>query len=42
MKFTKEEFSEELKKLLTDNGKKTMVQSERTFNASVERIFKRL
>lgn len=42
MKFTKEEFSEELKKLLTDNGKKPMVQSERTFNASVERIFKRL
>ena len=42
MKFTKEEFSEELKKLLTDNGKKQMVQSERTFNASVERIFKRL
>ena len=35
-------FSEELKKLLTDNGKKPMVQSERTFNASVERIFKRL
>lgn len=42
MKFTKEEFSEELKKMLTDNGKKPMVQSERTFNASVERIFKRL
>lgn len=42
MKFTKEEFSEKLKKLLTDNGKKPMVQSERTFNASVERIFKRL
>lgn len=42
MKFTKDEFSEELKKLLTDNGKKPMVQSERTFNASVERIFKRL
>lgn len=42
MKFTKQEFSEELKKKLTDNGKKQLVQSERTFKASVERIFKRL
>ena len=42
MNFTKEEFSEELKKKLTDDGKKPMSQSERTFNASVERIYKRL
>lgn len=42
MKFTKEEFSEELKTRLTDGGKKPMSQSKRTFNASVERIYKRL
>ena len=42
MKFTKQDFSEELKKKLTDGGKKSMSQSERTFNASVERIYKRL
>lgn len=42
MKFTKQNFSEELKKKLTDGGKKSMSQSERTFNASVERIYKRL
>lgn len=41
MKFTKEEFSEELKKKLTNNGKKKLVQSDRTFNAQVERIYKR-
>lgn len=42
MKFTKEEFSEELKKKLTNNGKKKLAQSDRTFNAQVERIYKRL
>ncbi|MDE6151789.1 MAG: hypothetical protein K2G12_07385 [Prevotella sp.] len=42
MKFTKEEFSEELKKRLTNNSKKKLAQSDRTFNASVERIYKRL
>lgn len=42
MKFTKEEFSEELKNKLTNNGKKKLAQSDRTFNASVERIYKRL
>lgn len=41
MKFTKEEFSEKLKSMLTANGKK-LAQSERTFNASVERIYRRL
>lgn len=42
MKFTKEEFSEELKNKLTNGGKKKLAQSDRTFNASVERIYKRL
>lgn len=42
MKFTQEEFSEELKKRLTNGGKKKLVQSDRTFNAQVERIYKRL
>lgn len=42
MKFTKDEFSEELKKKLTNNGKKKLAQSDRTFNAQVERIYKRL
>ena len=42
MKFTKEEFSEKLKNKLTNNGKKKLAQSDRTFNASVERIYKRL
>lgn len=42
MKFTKEEFSEELKKKLTNDGKKKLAQSDRTFNAQVERIYKRL
>jgi len=42
MKFTKEEFSEELKKKLTNGGKKKLAQSDRTFNAQVERIYKRL
>lgn len=41
MKFTKEEFSEELKKKLTNGGKKKLAQSDRTFNAQVERIYKR-
>lgn len=41
MKFTKEEFSEELKKKLTNGGKKKLAQSDRTFNAHVERIYKR-
>lgn len=41
MKFTKEQFSEALKAKLTANGKK-LAQSDRTFNAHVERIYKRL
>lgn len=42
MKFTKQEFSEKLKNKLTDDGKKKLVQSERTFNSMVERIYRRL
>lgn len=42
MKFTKEEFSEKLKNKLTNNGKKPMQQSERTFKKLVEKIYARL
>lgn len=42
MKFTKEQFSEALKAKLTDNGKKNLAMSERSFNGKVERIYKRL
>ena len=42
MKFTKDEFSEKLKNKLTNNGKKPMQQSERTFKKLVEKIYARL
>ena len=42
MKFTKEQFSEALKVKLTNNGKKNVAMSERSFNGKVERIYKRL
>ena len=42
MKFTKEQFSEALKVKLTNNGKKNLAMSERSFNGKVERIYKRL
>lgn len=42
MKFTKEQFSEALKVKLTNNGKKNLTMSERSFNGKVERIYKRL
>ena len=42
MKFTKEELSEKLKYKLTNNGKKPMQQSERTFKKLVEKIYARL
>lgn len=42
MKFTKEQFSEALKAKLTNNGKKSLAMSERSFNGKVERIYKRL
>lgn len=42
MKFTKEQFSEALKVKLTNNGKKSLAMSERSFNGKVERIYKRL
>lgn len=42
MKFTKEEFSEKLKSKLTNNGKKPMQQSERTFKKLVDRTYARL
>nr|DAY78718.1 MAG TPA: hypothetical protein [Caudoviricetes sp.] len=42
MKFTKEQFSEALKAKLTNNGKKNLAMSERSFNGKVERIYKRL
>lgn len=41
MKFTKEQLSESLKAKLTPNGKK-LAMSERTLNANVEKIYKRL
>ena len=42
MKFTNEQFSEALKVKLTNNGKKNLAMSERSFNGKVERIYKRL
>ena len=42
MKFTKKQFSEALKVKLTNNGKKNLAMSERSFNGKVERIYKRL
>lgn len=42
MKFTKEQFSEALKVKLTNNGKKNLAMSERSFNGKVERTYKRL
>ena len=42
MKFTKEQLSEALKAKLTNNGKKNLAMSERSFNGKVERIHKRL
>lgn len=42
MKFTKEQLSEALKAKLTNNGKKNLAMSERSFNGKVERIYKRL
>ena len=42
MKFTKEQFSEALKVKLTNNGKKNLAMSERSFNRKKERIYKRL
>ena len=42
MKFTKEQVSEALKVKLTNNGKKNLAMSERSFNGKVERIYKRL
>lgn len=42
MKFTQDEFSEKLKNKLTNNGKKPMQQSERTFKKLVEKIYARL
>ena len=41
MKFTKEQLSEALKAKLTNNGKKNLAMSERSFNGKVERIYKR-
>lgn len=42
MKFTKEQLSETLKAKITNNGKKNLAMSERSFNGKVERIYKRL
>lgn len=42
MKFTKEQFSEALKAGITNNGKKNLAMSERSFNGKVERNYKRL
>lgn len=42
MKFTKEQLSEALKAGITNNGKKNLAMSERSFNGKVERIYKRL
>lgn len=42
MKFTKEQFSEALKAGITNNGKKNLAMSDRSFNGKVERIYKRL
>lgn len=42
MNFTKEQFLEALKTKLTNDGKKKLLQSERSFNGQVERIYSRL
>lgn len=42
MKFTKDQLSETLKAKITNNGKKNLAMSERSFNGKVERIYKRL
>lgn len=42
MNFTQQEFSEKLKTKLTNNGKKPLQQSTRSFDALVEKIYKRL
>lgn len=42
MKFTKEQLSEALKAKLTNNGKKNLAMSDRSFNGKVERLYKRL
>lgn len=42
MKFTKEQLSETLKAKITNNGKKNLAMSDRSFNGKVERIYKRL
>ena len=39
MKFTKEQLSEALKAKLTNNGKKNLAMSERSFNEEVEDIY---
>lgn len=39
MKFTKEQLSEALKEKLTNNGKKNLAMSERSFNEEVEDIY---
>lgn len=39
MKFTKEQFSEALKAKLTNNGKKNLAMSKRSFNEEVEDIY---
>lgn len=39
MKFTKEQFSEALKAKLTNNGKKNLAMSERSFNEEAEDIY---
>ena len=39
MNFTKEQFSEALKAKLTNNGKKNLAMSERSFNEEVEDIY---
>lgn len=42
MKFAKDQLSESLKAKITNNGKKNLAMSERSFNGKVERIYKRL
>lgn len=42
MKFTKEQLSETLKTRLSNNGKKELSMSERTYNGMIDRLFKRL
>ena len=39
MKFTKEQLSEALKAGITNNGKKNLAMSERSFNEEVEDIY---